>query len=144
MKHGLVTLLVVAGLAAEVRAQGKQCQDRRADNVEVHFTSAGFVDQCRDYWVFFGLRIVQNVTPCPSTVSLHPAHQECGQTPNPDTNCVFEGNVDIQTRNCACVADGSPMFGSINEDCECDQFLPSGSLEDFQTVDCIVVTPPRS
>jgi hypothetical protein len=146
----LVRTLALAALAAalpfgtQAAAQVGQCPNQRATNVDTEFGDSGTYDTCRDYVLILGLRITQNVSMCPMWTSMHPAHQECLGAPSVGTRCVFESTLAVLTRTCECQANGSPLFGSVVEDCVCDDPVEVGTLEDFQTLACIEVDPPRS
>ena len=145
-----VRTLALAALAAalpfgsQAAAQVGQCPNQRATNVETDFAESGTHDTCRDYVLILGLRITQNVSTCPLWTSMHPAHQECRGAASMGTRCVFESTLAVLTRSCECQADGTPLFGSVSEDCVCGDPVEIGTLEDFQTLACIEVEPPRS
>jgi hypothetical protein len=131
----VVTLATLVG-GRPARAQAWPCPDQRADNVPAHFATSGTVNQCATYFQFLGLSIVIGKHRCPTTELLHPAHQECFGTAHAGTDCVKTGEMPAYRRDCQCKpADGGAM-GSVDEMCICTDWMQSGTIEDYATVEC--------
>ncbi len=138
----LVSLFAAAG--APARAQVSVCPHVRADNVPAHTVQLGPMSQCEHYLSLFGLSMVVGSTPCPRTILLHPAHQECCGTANYGTLCAGASTIPAYKRECECQPVKLPALGTVDEECVCSAWMQSGTIEDFQTLDCVTVeTTPR-
>jgi hypothetical protein len=115
---------------------GFQCPNEKASQVDAEVTESGGSETCGIGLVVFGIGGGIFGEECPGVRAYVPAHQVCSGEKSPGTMCTKQGDLIVTAEKCGCGGLVLPIVEiGVPTSCECEP-LPTGTVEDFQTVPC--------
>jgi hypothetical protein len=135
--------LVVAQPTTSQAMQVQGCMHQKATQVDSKTEDDGATKSCGLIGIrIFGWGGALFGEDCPEKKVTTPAHQECRGEKVPNFNCIKEGTLDVLVKDCDCGGLILPVLDTgIPLTCNCGPEHKEGTVEDFETVNCVIVPP---